>query len=452
MPAAGPTERNLAELPLLDFVPALSPRWERPNHLAPIADAIERATREELRIAFSVPPQHGKTELLKHALVWLLCRRPDRRNVYATYGIKRGYRIGKQMRDLAERAGLSPEGSQELWSIAGGGSVFSTGIGGGLTGEPADGVVVFDDPHKNRKEANSAVYRQDVIDFMSSAVETRMHPGASLLLVHTRWHPDDAIGTVAREQGWEVINLPAIQDGTDSHTGRPIGAPLWPSQRPLAWLEAKRKKLLGGEHDWASLYQGHPRPKGGTVFSEPHTFKLGATPTEHLPSWGVRYAIGIDLAYTSKTSSDWSVAVVMSEHGGRFCVLEVLRAQARPREFAVQLQELCSRYPTASCYWRASGTEQGVVDLLNAQGLNIVAVPIKGDKFTLAQPVAAAWNRGEVCVPDKPPPWQPAFLRTVLNFTGVNDAYDDDVDALGTAYDELAVASGDYSIIGINRD
>ncbi len=48
---------------LLDFVPRVSPRFKRPEHLARLVSLLERAHKEPLRVLVSVPPRHGKTEV-----------------------------------------------------------------------------------------------------------------------------------------------------------------------------------------------------------------------------------------------------------------------------------------------------------------------------------------------------------------------------------------------------
>src|SRR5690606_39771543 len=74
---------------------------------------------------------------------------------------------------------------------------------------------------------------------------------------------------------------------------------LFPEMWPVEALQAKRAKVL--EFTWAALYQGRPRPKGGKVFHEP-TF-YAALPQTY------RGAFGVDLAYTAKTTADWSICV-----------------------------------------------------------------------------------------------------------------------------------------------
>jgi hypothetical protein len=79
-----------------------------------------------------------------------------------------------------------------------------------------------------------------------------------------------------------------------------------------------------------------------------------------------------------------------------------------------------------------------VIDMMNAQGgAQIRTASAVADKYVRAQPVSAAWNAGRVLVP-RAAPWLDAFISEVVGFSGVNDAHDDQVDALAAAFDALA--------------
>src|SRR5512139_1747506 len=54
--------------PLMEFIPSTSPHLRAPTWLAPMVDVVERAAHEPVRVVTSVPPQHGKSETLLHAL------------------------------------------------------------------------------------------------------------------------------------------------------------------------------------------------------------------------------------------------------------------------------------------------------------------------------------------------------------------------------------------------
>lgn len=425
--------REASREPLLDFIPRLTPRWRRPDHLAPVAQLFERAaTGEEVRACVSVPPQFGKTEVVLHSLVWLLRRQPEWTVCYASYNATQARSKSRIARNYALAAGLHlVEDANNLgeWRMPSGGGLLARGIGEGLTGQGAN-VEVVDDPHKDRAEAESSSARGAVWDWHTSTLMPRLHPGGSVVVVHTRWHPDDYIGRLTRQRDhgevpWEIVNLAAVrEDGTS----------LAEWLRPLAFL--KRRRLEVGEYDWASLYEGRPRPRGGRVFQDVHFY---AAP----PATSFRLAIGVDLAYSARISANYSAAILLACIGdpttdGLVFVLDVRRMQVKAPEFAVALGGVRTAAPWAPMRWYCSGTEKGGADLVNALNprLRLEAMPTTADKFVRAQPVAAAWNAGRVLVP-RDAPWLDPFIAEIVAFTGVNDPLDDQVDALAAAFDAL---------------
>lgn len=381
-----------------------------------------------MRALVSVPPQHGKTETILHGCAWLLRRHADWTIGYTSYSSEIAKSKSRSARDYALRAGVrirEDSSSVTEWRTSLGGGMLARGIGGGLTSMGLK-VLVVDDPHKDRADAESALSRQRVHDWYTSTARTRVHPGGSIIVCHTRWHEDDLIGRLSKEPGWEIINLPAIQAD---------GSPLW-YQRPLAFLEKAR---AASEYDWHSLYMGSPRPRGASVFR-------GAKFYTSLPS-SFRVGKGIDLAYTAKTHADFSVGLVLLEHDGVCYVAEVKRQQSEVREFARSLAALNLTYPVGPWHWFCSGTEQGVAQFLEAEGIDVVTERAVGDKFVRAQAVAAAWNDGKILVPADAP-WVKSFVDELGRFTGVSDRHDDQVDALASAYAMLAEDSDTELLIG----
>jgi predicted phage terminase large subunit-like protein len=396
-----------------------------PRHLAPLLDLLERARTEPVRAVVSAPPQHGKTEALLHALAWHLAQDPERTHAYVTYAGTLASDRSRKIRLIVGDAGVDmPEkpGGMRRWRTARGGGLIAEGVRGQLTGKSVDGLLIVDDPYKSRVEAESVVQREQVWGLFADAALTRLHPRASAIVVHTRWHEDDLAGRLSK-QGWEVINLPAVNED---------GTPLWPERYSANDLIQRRAAI--GEYSWSSLYMGHPRPRGGAVFRNVQSYD----PQTHVVranQW--RLAIGIDLAYTARTRADYSTAVVLGTgEDGRCYVLDVVRQQVEAPQFAQTLRALRNRYAGALPRWYAAGTEQGVVQLMQSMGVGIEALPPKGDKFLRAQPVASAWNSGRILVPTNSP-WATPFVDEVLSFTGVADAHDDQVDALAAAYDVL---------------
>lgn len=388
-----------------------------PEHLGPYLDLLERSRTESVKAVVSAPPRHGKSESTLHYVVQSLLLDPRDRVGYATYAAEFSEQQAKRAAMLAELHGLKlTEQRASFWRTAQGGEAIWTSIGGPLTGKGVRRLFV-DDPVKGRAEAESAAYRDAAWSWFNAVAYTRLEPGGSCIVMATRWHPDDLSGRLIAK-GWPVINLPALDEGKA----------LWPARYPVDALAAIREQV--GEYEWSALYQGEPRSRGGRVFGDVHFYD--ARPERY------RVSIGVDLAYTAKKHSDYSVAVVLGESEGAYYVLDVVRMQVAAPEFFDAMLRLQSTYPGATISWHASTTERGLADMMRSHGLNIVTelASAAGDKFARAQPVAAAWNAGKVSV-ERKAIWADVFVSEVCSFTGVNDRHDDQVDAMASAFAAL---------------
>lgn len=256
--------RNLATIrqtTLAEFVPRISPAFASPRHLVPLLEAFDRVEREAVRSCTSVPPRHGKTETVLHGIARLLARHPDWTIGYVSYAADIARSKSRQIRDYAAAAGVTLRNDSKAlheWRTPQGGGVLATGVGGPLTGHGLR-LLVVDDPFKNRQDADSPLIRQRTFDWFTSTAMTRVEPGGSALVVHTRWHRDDLIGRLERDEEveWEVTSLPAI----DGH-----GCALWPERWPVSELTKRRAEV--GEYDWDSLFQQSPKARKGLVYPE----------------------------------------------------------------------------------------------------------------------------------------------------------------------------------------
>jgi hypothetical protein len=426
----------------------LSPHLHRPDHFALYTAKIEQAVGGGLRLVFAAPPQHGKTECTLHGLVWLILRHPGKRHAYITYSQTRARSVSRKVRRLLAAAGVEVSGTRDMFQLPHGGQLLFTSVDGGITGEPVDGVAIVDDPFKSRKEADSPTRRGVVLDTYREAIETRVHPGASILCLATRWHPKDLSGVLVDEDRWEYICLPAIAENDNDPNGRTNGEALFPKMWPVAELEKKRAKV--GEFTWAALYQGRPRPRGGKVFHDAHFFRK-------LPE---RYtgAYGVDLAYSAKSSADYSVCLTMLREPTpdatrpNFYITNVVLHKVEAPEFALTLKAKHVQKPSWKMLWRASGTEKGAASFIKRMGIPLKVEQPIGDKLISATEVSIAWNDGRVLLPDVDvfqgkegfenlSDWLWLFVDIVTNFVGSNKEVDDPVDALGNAYAALQTNS-----------
>ena len=426
---------------ILDFIPRVSPLMPGgvpgvpPNHLHRITEQLALAEYKPIRVCFSVPPRHGKTEMIIHSIAWWLARHPEHTLAYASYSSDLAGGKSIRARDIAAMAAVkmrSDVARASEWRTISGGGLLAVGTGGPLTGQGAN-LLIVDDPIKNREEAESKTYRDRVWDWFTSTATTRITPGGSIVVVHTRWHQDDLIGRLRKKKGWTYINLPAI-DGN--------GEALWPEGGWTKEVLAKRREEVG-EYDWWSLYMGEPRPRGGRMFEEPTCYDK---PTV----LNAKLIISCDPAATAKTHSDYSVIVVGAAHRDmsgqvKVDVLDVKRVQ-------VEIPQLVRMLHAEQQKWRAPvvveavGGFRAVPQTLRgiSRGLKVMEVTPTTDKFTRALPVAAAWNAGRIRIPTLTddsgvprqdlPHWVMPFVEEVESFTGVSDAHDDQVDALAHLY------------------
>lgn len=395
-----------------------SPGRVAPTHLAPILDVFERiAAGEQVRALISTPPQHGKSETVLHGLVWLMLKNPRLRHAYATYA----QAFTRDQSSIASRAAdlhalALSRGTLDRWETPQGGAVAWTSRGGPLTGRPVDGLLLVDDLLKDREEANSLLIRKKAMSWLSSTAFTRMHPGASVLVIATRWHLDDPTGQFLQNQPerWEYVKLPAIQED---------GTALWPEERPLDWLHDQRADLL--DEDWSALYMCEPVKAGGSVFKD-------TTYYDTLPEAPYREAHGFDAAYTAKTTSDATVTITGRLIGERIYVTNLLHDRLEPMHYIPLMKANDVNHVT----WFRSGTERGLEELLKREGIRVTAITAHADKLSRAIPAATAWNRGDILLP-RSANFTPKVESELSQFTGLGDAHDDIVDALAALHHAL---------------
>ena len=162
----------------------------------------------------------------------------------------------------------------------------------------------------------------------------------------------------------------------------------------------------------------------GAVFKEPMRY-------DTLPTEGFQEATGCDFAYTSK-AGDWTVFITGRRYGDKLYLTDAYRVQS---DANVWMQRL-AQVPRPFAF--IGGQEKGILDLLRQQGININSKPATTDKLARAQPVAAAWNRGDVLLPTNAP-WLDDVLGEILAFTGNDrvDDHDDVIDALASVHHAL---------------
>jgi len=291
-----------------DVAAALDPNYTITPALRLIAADIEKVlTRPRHNLCVTMPPGEGKSTLCAvYTPLRALMLNPACRVILATHGdalaAEHSMLCQRLIREhgsgvvdpitgvqIDDRLGfkLAPGAAQiKAWKIAGArGGMLAVGWGSSITGRPAD-LFIIDDPIKNPMEADSANHRRKMAEWFAAVARTRLSPDASMIIIQTRWHPEDLAGWVLNKEldmgpvwrTWRHINIPAIAEaGVKDALGREVGEAMDSARagRDKAEFEAARRDV--GERTWQAMYQGNPRPHAGGLFKR-EWFELPADP------------------------------------------------------------------------------------------------------------------------------------------------------------------------------
>ncbi|MFR9524421.1 MAG: phage terminase large subunit [Rikenellaceae bacterium] len=287
------------------------------------------------RLIITMPPQHGKslgaTTLLP---AYLLGLNPDMRVAIASYSSSLACKFNRRVQRIIEskeygqlfphttiKRGSKPPNyirtAEEVEIIDHQGSLLSVGREGSLTGNRVD-CFILDDLYKDAMEANSPHIRENCLEWYTSVVRTRTHNDSSELIVFTRWHEEDLIGSICQKESWEpllswsqldstapecwlYLNFEAIKNSPESQIDpRGVDSALWPSRQSHDLLLQKRSL---DPLRFECMYQGHPSAREGLLYGD--NFRTYT----HLPSAPLRQANYTD---TADTGDDYLCSICYS--------------------------------------------------------------------------------------------------------------------------------------------
>jgi predicted phage terminase large subunit-like protein len=404
------------------------------------------------RLIVTMPPRHGKSELCSKWLpVWYLGTFPKNQVLLCGHGADFARRFGRRDRALVRQHGwmfdidLHPESkAAEEWSITGGGGLKTAGVGTGIVGLPAN-LLVIDDPIKGRDEARSETVRESVWEWFMTEAYTRLEPGASVVLFHTRWHEDDLAGRLLRGDAggrWKELRLPAIAEDDDP-VGRRRGDALWPERYPLegdgGLFEIKDAQ---SPYWWSALYQQRPTPEEGGMFKREWFVpcSLRDVPKD------ARFVRWWDKAATEK-GGDWTAGVLLALKGDDLWIVDVIRGQwgSGRRDDLIDLAAADDEATWGSVeIWfeqepGSGGKQSAEISAKRLSGYRVKYEPSTGSKEDRADALAShCWNRWKAASPARivSGQWTRAFLDELCLFP--NGTHDDQVDAASGAFNKLA--------------
>lgn len=260
------------------------------HHLLFLTKAQECIQKKNGRLMVFCPPGSAKSSYLSVVTPsWCMSKWSGYRVIIASYASDIAEKHSRRARSLCrQEAHVSiwpdqPELRNDQravgeWALSNGSEFMAAGLLAGITGNRAD-LLIIDDPVKNREEADSPTVQKKTQEEFRDSCTSRLKPGASVILIQTRWNENDLAGSLLPEDYkgqsgpvlcrdglvWEVINLPAECENVDDPLGRELGEFLWPE-----WFDKDhwdiRKNDPQGQRTWASLYQQRPTAGDGIEF------------------------------------------------------------------------------------------------------------------------------------------------------------------------------------------
>ncbi len=322
------------------------------------------------------------------------------------------------------------------------------GARGAITGRRAD-LVIIDDPIKSQADAESSRQRDHIWEWYKSDITTRLKPGGKVILIMTRWHPDDLGGQLLEQARaeWHVVRLPAIAEPGDP-IGRQVGTPLWPEWEDSTAL--MRKRDLIGERAWSALFQQTPLPAGGRLFSIDRIAAVLLQCGEDdatVRAWDLA-ATGI----TGGNDPDWTVGVKLSrDKTGRYLILDCARIRGTPRQVEELIVSIARKDGPKVIIAipedpGQAGKSQASYLTRQLAGFYVTSSRETGSKATRAMPLASQIEGGNVSILRAD--WNRALLDEMRDFPWGRK--DDQVDALVRAFTTLTKRSQPRSSIPIS--
>lgn len=438
---------------LAAYAAAIFPDFKPGKHHKLLASKLEDiAAGRVKRLCVTMAPRHGKSKLTSEIFpAWFLGHHPLKRILALSYGQDLADVFGRSVRNYIKsptHTALFPEcrlssdsNSIKRFNVTAGGGYATIGVGGATTGRGAD-LLILDDLVKDREQADSPVYRENLIDWYKSVARTRLQPEGAIVLVQTRWGTTDFVQWLLSEtahEGWEVISLPAIALEQDP-LGRQPGAPLWPEAYSIEALLEIKATL--GTRDWQSLYQQQPVSDADIIF-EPQWLQF----YRELPQ-GLTFYQSWDLSFGSTgESSSWVVGQVWGIKGKQKYLVHMTREQMGFSATIAAIKAMQQRYPnTKQVFIEQKANGAAAIDVLrNSKDYSGTIVPTNptASKAERAYEVVPQFERGDVWLPDPDlHPWARPLLNELELFP--KSATDDCVDAMTQALSQakgLAQAS-----------
>lgn len=415
-------------------------------HIALIAEHLQAINDGELhRLIINIPPRHMKSiEATVCYPVWTWITHPEKRFIKLSYSDSLSRKHNIMSRDIinspwyqenwGDRFQLKTDvNRQNEFQNNHQGMMYSSSVGGSVTGNGAD-VIIIDDP-QNPLMANSETERQNVINFFTYTLQSRLNDPktGAFIVIMQRLHEQDLTGYILENDlGYTHLCLPAEAPKrtviTFPKSGREIireeGDILNPQRFDKGVLDDLKKSM--GSLQYAGQYQQTPAPAEGNIFKRKwmtNFYSDKACPnTMDIQSW--------DMAFKNTEGSAKVAGFVMGRYRSNIYIKDMKNEKMTFTESLSAVLTMTGKWPKVRAKViedKANGP--AVIDVLSKRISGIVPFDPKGSKEERAIAVTAYFEAGNIFFPDPlTHPWVDDLIDDLLKFP--KGTYKDTVDAL----------------------
>lgn len=276
------------------------------------------------------PPRHGKSRTAGKFVEWSLGNDRTKKIMTGSYNKTLSTTFSKNVRNnIAERKAdedkiiftdVFPtvhikrgDGAMDMWSVEGGyNSYLATSPDGTATGFGAD-LLVLDDTIKSAYEAHHEGKKQEIWDWFTDTMISRIENGGKIIIIMTRWATDDLAGRALEElpkAGYKVrhISFKAEQDD---------GSML--CEEVLSRADYEKKKATMGKDILEANYNQRPIDVKGRLYGEFKTYKVLPPFFDYIRSY----------SDTADEGNDYLVTIVYGVYLDCLYILDVYLSQQK---------------------------------------------------------------------------------------------------------------------------
>ena len=414
--------------PVVDHGASYKHNW----HIDCISEYLEAVKLGQIkRLVINIPPRMSKSLTVAVCFpTWVWTTNPEKRFIKVSYSYKLSEKHNVMCRDLIRSDWYKSYWGEDVnirydmnmkdnFKNYANGYMFSTSVGGTVTGEGGDYIIV-DDPQKP-DEAFSEAVRNSVIMFFKNTLITRLNDQSTgaIILIMQRLHELDAAGYFLG-LGYTHLNLQARAD-EDQKIWYPVSNTFYERKKdevldPVRLNEDIQENLKRdmGPVFYSAQYQQKPVPTEGIVFKQ----NMFQHYYQEVPKSAIYYTCW-DLTFKKGEQTAECACVVMAKSQETTYIVDCIHQKAAFKDQLQLIQAMRAKWKIARTHYiENAANAQAVTNMLENDVAGMILLKPMGDKAIRAHSTTGYWEAGNILMPDPRlgEVWVADFLLQHLGF------------------------------------